>query len=85
MGCNSPGSSVHGDPPGKKTGVPCRPPGDPPTPGIEPGLLHCRQLLYCLSQQGRPRSLFCRGFSDPGMELGSQASQADSSSSYRSH
>ena len=31
------GSSVHGDSPGKNTGVgPCPPPGDLPNPGIEP-------------------------------------------------
>ena len=32
------GSSVHGDSPGKNTGVglPCPPPGDLPDPGIEP-------------------------------------------------
>ena len=23
------------------------PPGDLPDPGMEPGLLHCRQILYC--------------------------------------
>ena len=32
-------------------------PGDLPNPGIEPGLLHCRQMLYCLSYQGRPGKL----------------------------
>ena len=26
--------------------------GDLPNPGIEPGHLHCRQTLYCLSHQG---------------------------------
>ena len=25
-----------------------------PTQGLNPGLLHCRQMLYCLSQQGSP-------------------------------
>ena len=29
-------------------------PGDLPNPGIEPSLLHCRQILYQLSHQGRP-------------------------------
>ena len=37
MDCSSPSSSVHGDSPGKNTGVPCPPPGDLPHPGIEPG------------------------------------------------
>ena len=27
-------------------------PGDLPNPGIESGLLHCRQILYCLNYQG---------------------------------
>ena len=27
-------------------------PGNLPDPGIEPGLPHCRQILYCLSHQG---------------------------------
>ena len=36
--CSLPGSSVHGDSPGKNTGVglPCPPPGVLPDPGIEP-------------------------------------------------
>jgi len=33
------------------SGLPFTPPGDLPNPGIEPGLLHCRQTLYCLSHQ----------------------------------
>ena len=32
--------------------LPCPPPGDLPDPGIKPGLLHCRQILYHLSHQG---------------------------------
>ena len=28
--------------------------GDLPNPGIKPGLLCCRQILYCLSHQGSP-------------------------------
>ena len=34
--------------------VPSLSPGDLPDPGIEPGLLHCRQILYTLSHQGSP-------------------------------
>jgi len=30
-----------------------------PTQGSNPGLLHCRQSLYCLSHQGRNVMLFC--------------------------
>ena len=45
--CSLPGSSVHGDSPGKNTGVGCHfPPGDLPDPGIE---LAC--LSYLLHRQ----------------------------------
>ena len=37
------------------SGLPFPSSGDPPNPGIEPGLLHCRQMLYPLSHQGSPR------------------------------
>ena len=54
--CSPPGSSVHGDSPGKNTGV-----GRHallqeifPTQASNPGLLHCRWMLYCLSHQGSP-------------------------------
>ena len=47
------GSSVHGDSPGKNTGVGCHAqPGIFPTQGLNPGLPHCRQILYHLSHQG---------------------------------
>ena len=38
MDCSPPGSFVHGDSPGKNTGVrlPFPPPGDLPNPGIKP-------------------------------------------------
>ena len=36
MDGSPPGSSVHGDSPGKNTEVSCPPPGDLPNPGIEP-------------------------------------------------
>ena len=51
--------------------VACPPPGDLPNPGIKPGLLHCRRILYHLSHQGSPRILewaaypFTRGSSQP--------------------
>jgi len=50
-----------------------------PTQGLNPGLLHCRQILYYLSHQGNPRILeweaypFSRGFHDPGIKPGSPA------------
>ena len=65
-----PGSSVHGDSPGKNTGVGCHAlllQGIFPTQGSNPGLPHCRQILYCLSYQG-----------SPGIKLGSPALQANS-------
>ena len=53
MDCSPPGSSVHGDSPGKNTGVGCRDllQGIFPTQGSSPGLPHCRQILYQLSHQ----------------------------------
>ena len=49
---NPPGASVHGDSPGKKTGVGCHflLQGILPTQGSNLGLLNCRQTLYYLSQ-----------------------------------
>ena len=54
MVCNPPGSAVHGDSPGKNTGVGCHAllQGILPTQGLNPGLQHCRRILYCLSHQG---------------------------------
>ena len=40
------------------SGLPFPPPGDLPTQGSNPGLLHCRQILYYLSHQGSPNSDF---------------------------
>ena len=37
------------------SGLPCPTPGQLPDPGIDQGLLHCRQILYCLSHRGSPR------------------------------
>ena len=54
--CSPPGSSVHGDSPGKNTGVGCHAllQGSFPTQGLNPGLLHCRRILYQLSHGGSP-------------------------------
>ena len=58
MDCSPPGSPVHGDSPGKSTGVGCRAlQGIFPTQGSNPGLPHYRQILYHLSHQGSPRIL----------------------------
>ena len=54
--CSLQGSSVHGDSPGKNTGVGCHVllQGIFPTQGLNPGLPHSRWILYCLSPQGSP-------------------------------
>ena len=58
MDCRPPGSSVHGDSPGKKARVGCHAflQWIFPTQGSNPGLPHCRGILYRLSHQGSPRS-----------------------------
>ena len=68
-----PGSSVHGDSPGKNTGVDCHALFQRifPTQGLNPGLPHCRWILYQLSHKGIPRILewvaypFSSGSSQP--------------------
>ena len=56
MDWGPPGSSVHGDSPGKNTGVGCHAllQGIFPTQGSNPGLPQCRRILYRLSHQGSP-------------------------------
>ena len=51
MNCSPPGSSVHGDSPGKSTGVGCHAflRGIFPAQGSNQGLPHCRRILYHLS------------------------------------
>ena len=73
MDCSPPGSSVHEDSPGKNTGVGCHALLRRifPTQGLNPGLPHCKWIVYCLSHQGSPRILewvayaFSRGSSLP--------------------
>ena len=73
MDSRPPGSFVHGDSPGKNTGVGCQAlfQGIFPTQGSNPGLLHGRQIHYHQSHQGSPRILewlsypFSRGSSPP--------------------
>ena len=54
--CSPPCSSVHGDSPGKSTGVGCHAllQGIFPIQGWNPGLLHCRQMLYLSETPGSP-------------------------------
>ena len=73
MDCSPPDYSVHGDSPGQNTGVGCHALLQRifPTEGLNPGLLHCRWILYHLSHQGSPWTLewvafpFSRGSSWP--------------------
>ena len=62
MDYNLPGSSVHVDSTGKNTGVDCHAllQGIFPTQGMNPGLSHCRQILYHLSHQRSPSP--CPGY-----------------------
>ena len=73
MDCSPPDPSVLEDSPGKNTGVGCHAflQGIFPIQELNPGLLHCRWILYHLSHQGSPRILewvaypFFRGSSWP--------------------
>ena len=59
MDCKPPGSSIHGDSPGKNNGVGCHNllQGIFQTQGSNPSLLHCRWILYHLSHPGSSRIL----------------------------
>ena len=65
MDYNPPGASVHGDSPGRNTGVGYHAllQGNFPAQGSNPGLLHCRWILYCLCHHVSPTqfrwSQFC--------------------------
>ena len=54
MDYGTPGSSVHGDSPGKNTGVGCLAllQGILPTQELNPGLAHCGKFLYQLNHKG---------------------------------
>ena len=54
MDCSPPG--IHGDSPGKNTGMGHHAllQGISPTQGLNPGLPHCKRILYHLSHQGSP-------------------------------
>ena len=60
MNCSTPDSSVHGDSPGKNTGVGCYVLLQRifPTQRLNPGFLHCRWILYHLSHQGSPSTYY---------------------------
>ena len=56
--CSPPGSSARGGSPGKNTGVGCHAllRGIFSTQALNPGLSHCRQILYQLSHQGSQKT-----------------------------
>ena len=68
MDCSPPGSSIHGDSPGKNTKVGCHAllQGIFPTQRVTPRLLPCRRILYRLRYQGGPAKAESQIFSsDP--------------------
>ena len=67
MDCSPPGSSVHGESPSKNTGVGCHALllRIFPTQGSNPGLPHCRRILYQLSHQGSPQLRVVMVFAAP--------------------
>ena len=58
MDCSPPGSSGHGDCPGKNTGVGCHAllQGIFPTQRLNPGLLHCRWITAGSEPPGKPKN-----------------------------
>ena len=64
MDCSPPGSSVHGNSPGKNTGMGCHAllQGIFPTQGLNSGLPHCRWIFYHLSHQGSPKEATRRAY-----------------------
>ena len=58
MDCSPPGSSVHGDSPGKNTGVGFYAllQGIFPTQELNPGLLHCRWILLPFEPPRKPKN-----------------------------
>ena len=66
MGCSPPGSSVHGDSPGKNTGVGCHAllQGIFPDPGIEPGSPTLQADTFITETPGKHKELAgkCRRF-----------------------
>ena len=86
MDCSPPHSSVHGDSPGKNTGVGYHTllQGIFPTQGSNPGLPHCRWILYQLSHKGSQEYWSGQpipspaNIPDPGIEPGSPALQVGS-------
>ena len=66
--CSSPSSSVHGDSPSMKTGVDCYAllQGIFPTQESNQDALHCMWILYLLSYQGSPETVYTEHFTRKG-------------------
>ena len=85
MDYSLPGSFVYGDSPDKNTRVGCNVllQGIFTAQESNPGLLHCRQILYHLSHQESPRILkwvaypFSKGTSRPRKQTGFSCTAAD--------
>ena len=80
MNCSLPGSSVHGDSPGKNTGVGCHALLQEifPTQRLNPGLLHCREILYWLSHWDAVENQRTKRGSSAGKESACNAGDPDS-------
>ena len=74
MVCSLPGSSVHEDSPDRNTRVGCHAllQGISATQGLNPGLPHCRWILYQLSYQGNSKSqiVLYSPWNSPGQNTG---------------
>ena len=71
MDCSLPGFSIHGIFSGKSTRVGCHffLQGIFPTQGLNPSLLHCRQILYYLRHQGSPKSYWGKKMNPQGIQF----------------
>ena len=69
MDGSPPGSSVHGDSPGKNNGLPCPPLGDLPNPGIEPRSPTLQADSLPSEPPGKPKYMDLEGKSGVG-EIG---------------
>ena len=83
MNYSLPGSFVHGDSPGKNSGVSCHAllQGICSTQGLNPGLPHCGQILHHLSHQGSPLTRIHNPcFQVPSLQKGGHQSPSRTSS-----
>ena len=77
MDCSLPGSSVYGDFPDQNSGLGCHAllQGIFPTQELNPGLPHCRQILYQLNHRGSPFTTESPGKCHPSKILLSKSLQ----------